>query len=317
MSEKKLNRRDIIKASALSLAGFSLSSFSAVSVLNEKRESIPLRYKDKVAFITGAARGIGLSIAEELAKEGANIVIFDIAKNIDSVPYELSSTEDLLAAKIKVESNNVRCLAIQGDVRSSAELEKAIARTVQEFGRLDFLVANAGVTRFGSMQNHNEKMIQDIMDINLGGVIKTIKAAIPILSKQKFGRVITLSSVVGRGGAGNFSVYAASKWGVIGFTKSVAYELGPSNVTCNAICPTGIDTKLAINDHMLMAWGGEDAGGRSGLDNFLKGTHALPIGILPPEEIAKTTSFLCSDAATYITGTVLDVSAGWTAKNNA
>ncbi|MEM9363004.1 MAG: SDR family NAD(P)-dependent oxidoreductase [Bacteroidota bacterium] len=313
----KWKRRDIIKASALSVAGLSLAGFTTDKKYAEKELKPLPQFKGNVAFITGGARGIGFSIAETLAEQGANIVIYDIAQDIDNVPYALSNLENLSAAKEKIESFGVQCLAIQGDVRNFDEQKKAINETVRAFGRLDFLIANAGVTRFGNLESHSDEMMKVLMDINIGGVAKTIKAASPILITQKSGRIITLSSVTGRGGVGYFPVYAASKWGVIGLTKSMAIELGSHNINCNVVCPTVIDTKMAINEHMLQAWGTENLEDRSGIDGFLKSMHTLPIGILSPKAIASAVSFLCSDASKNISGTVLDVSAGWTAGNNA
>ncbi len=316
MRQKKFNRRDIIKASALSIASLSLTGLAAASTNKQGHPIIGISgLKGKTAFITGGARGIGLSIAQELAKEGVNIVIYDIAEEIENVPYKLSSTEDLQKARNKIEALGVSCLAIQGDVRNLKEQEKAMLLTVKEFKSLDYVVANAAVTRFGNLQSHTEEMTQILLDINIGGVTKTLQAAAPILKKQNSGRIITLSSIAGRAGSPYFSVYASTKWGVIGLTKSVAIELAPNNITCNVICPTVINTKLVRNRHLAQAFGG--ANDEESINESVRRFHPLPIGILPPVEIAKTALFLCSNSANYITGAVMDVSAGWSANNNA
>lgn len=314
MSQNKFNRRDIIKASALSIASLSVAGLAAAP-LTKKNNPKPNQYKGKTAFITGAARGIGLSIAMELAGQGTNIVIYDIAGKIENVGYKLSTSEDLQKAKQKIEALGVSCLAIQGDVRNLEDLKKAASLAVNEFKSIDFVVANAAITRFGDLESHTEEMTQTLLDVNIGGVTKTLQATAPILKKQKSGRIIGISSIAGRGGSPFFSVYASTKWAVIGLMKSVAGEFATNNITCNVICPTVMNTKMVLNDHVAQAFGGVND--KEIIDKAVDGFHPLPIGMLQPIEIARMASFLCSDSAAYITGAVMDVSAGSSISNTA
>ncbi|WP_271765912.1 SDR family NAD(P)-dependent oxidoreductase [Aquimarina algiphila] len=314
---RKMNRREILKTSALTMGGMSIAGFSPSSIFSD--DAHDLYFEKKVAFITGGARGIGFSTAEELAKLGVHIAIYDIAMNIEDVPYELSSIDDLENAKRKIESYNVSCIIFKGDVRNEKSLIRALSETKKKFGKINFVVANAAVTRFGDLLSHNENVTQTLLNINLKGVINTVKGVIPILKEQNSGRIITISSMAGREGTGFFPVYAATKWGVIGFTKSMAIELGEYGITCNTICPTGVKTKLVLNEHMAQIFGKPDVENRGeGFNSYLKSTvHTLPIGLLDPIEIAKTAVFLCSEGARYITGAALDVAAGWNARNTA
>ncbi|MBW1298588.1 SDR family NAD(P)-dependent oxidoreductase [Aquimarina litoralis] len=317
MSNKKLNRRNMLKTATLSLGGLSVAGFTSEKLFSDDTKGS--HFKEKVAFITGGARGIGYSIAEELAKLGVHIAIYDIAANIKEIPYELSSATDLENAKTKIVSHNVKCLTFKGDVRNEEHLKNALNETKEKFGKIDFLVANAAVTRFGELVNHDEKTIQTLLDVNLKGVINTVKTSIPIFKEQNSGRIITISSMAGREGTALFPVYSATKWGVIGFTKSMAIELGTHNITCNTICPTGIRTKLVLNDHMAKIFGDTETSDKGeGFNTYLKSSvHTMPVGLLDPIEIAKTAVFLCSDGAQYITGAALDVAAGCNSRNSA
>jgi NAD(P)-dependent dehydrogenase (short-subunit alcohol dehydrogenase family) len=312
MKTKKFTRRDIIKVSGLSLAALSVPSvLTRAAGTSQNPEN-----DERVAFITGGARGIGLRVAEHFAKDGINVVIYDIADQIDSVKYPLSTTEELEKARQLVESAGVKCLAIKGDVRNLSDLKKAVNKTIDTFGRLDFLIANAAVTQMGEAESFENDIIEDMMAINVGGVLKTIQAAIPVFKKQNSGRIVTMSSVAGRGGAYMFSLYSATKWGVIGLAKTIAQELGRYNVTCNAVCPTMVKTHMVMNSHMLNGFN-PDNPTIEGISEFFRGEHTLPVGALDPNEIANTVLYLCSDQATFISGSVIDVSAGYTARNNA
>ncbi len=316
MSNRKFKRREALKASGLGLAALPLSGVAG-GYNTKEIVTTHDNMEGKVAFVTGGARGIGLAIAEGLAQKGVHVMLFDIARDIQEVPYPLASEKDLANAKERIEKLGVKCLTTQGDVRQAQDVEGAIKRTVDELGQLDFVIANAGVTRAGFLEDHSAADMQVLLDVNLIGMANTIKSATPILKSQKSGRIVTLSSVIGRSATSNFPIYAATKWGVIGLTKSVAIELGPYNITCNAICPGGIRTPLSMNSHMLGLFGeGTEAEQRNRFDDFMEGVTPLPGGFLEPEEIAKTAVFLCSSAANNISGTDITVDAGWNSGNN-
>lgn len=266
-------------------------------------------FAGKSAFVTGGARGIGYSCAKALAKSGANIMLYDIAGQIEHVPYPLATPEDLAAAKSNIEALGVKCIAVQGDVRDGARQKKAMAEAVTQFGSLDMVIVNAGITQIGAIENFSDEEIAVVLDVNLAGAIKSVQAAVPILRNQNSGRLVLISSVTGRAGSARFPIYAASKWGVIGLAKSTALHLGKSNVTCNAVCPTLVRTKLLDNEYILKALI-PDNPSMEVFDQAARQRHVLPVGFFGPERVADTVKFLCSDAAALTSGDVFDIGAG-------
>ena len=277
-------------------------------------------FAGKVAFVTGGARGIGRATAESLARAGADVVLYDVAEQIDLVPYPLATTEDLAEAQAAVEALGVRSLAIQGDVRDGARLKEAANQAVSEFGSLDFMIANAGITQIGFLDQFSEEELDIVLDINLAGAMKTIQAAIPIMQGQNSGRIVLMSSITGRAGSQLFPVYSASKWGMIGIAKSTAQQMGPFNVTVNAVTPSLVHTGLLDNDYILGAmFPGVDptptfeqafdaaAGG--------PGLHVLPVGAFGPEVVGDVIRFICSDAAGLISGDVFEIQGGANSNN--
>lgn len=314
MRKKKSNmsRRKMIKIGGLAAGGISTTTFAHASTeLNQLNQ-----VSNKVAFITGGARGIGRAIAVELAKEGNNIALFDIADQMGTVPYPMSNNSDMTVTKNLVEAEGMRCLTLKGDVRNSEDLKSALEKTVSTLGRLDIVIANAGIANMGMIEQMADDAWEDVIGVNLIGVAKTLKASIPHLRKQKEGRIVVIASVSGRGGSPGMSAYNSSKWGVIGLTKSVAGEVGNANITCNAICPTAIATPMLENDFVRNLWSPSDPTSE-GINQAMKRSHLLPIGMLDPIEIANATVFLCSEKAKAITGIAMDVAAGSTARNNA
>lgn len=302
----KTSRRNFLGSTAAGLGVASTTSSFAFAGNSHKRE-----LTGKTAFVTGGARGIGFACAESLAKRGANIVLFDIASQIQGVPYPLASEEDMTLAQEHIESLGVGCLAIQGDVRSLEAQTNAINQAVATYGSLDFVVANAGITQVGLLESFSDDEISLVVDINLKGIMKTVQAATPILREQNSGRMVLMASVTGRMGVPTFPVYSATKWGVIGLTKSTALALGPNNVTCNAVCPTIVRTGLLDNDYILSAI----APGASFEDVFTQEAsgHVLPEPFYEADVVGESVAFLCSDGAAMISGEVIDIGAG----NNA
>ena len=295
-------RRTLIFAAA---AGAGLSAGSASAQTGAGRE-----FSGKSAFVTGAARGIGLACAESLAKRGANIVLFDIADQIPEVPYPLATADDLADAKAQIESHGVECIAVAGDVRDLEAQKDAVAQGIAAFGSLDFVVANAGITQIGLLEQFSEVELSLVIDINLKGVIKTIQAVTPVLRDQNSGRIVVMSSVTGRAGSPNFPIYSATKWGVIGLTKSTAMALGPHNVTCNALCPTLVHTRLLDNDYVLSNLAPGQTLTFEQFDEAAKGRHILPVGFFGPEHVGEAAAFCCSEGSAMISGDVFDIGAG-------
>lgn len=308
----QLSRRQMVKNSGLAMAGIGTTSLART----QASTNLSQPQKGKVALITGGARGIGRAIAIALAKEGANIVICDIAAQIPTIAYPMANPDDLTTTKKLVEAEGGQCLAMKADVRSSADLNKVVQQTIADFGRLDIVVANAGIANMGFIEQMDDQAWEDVIAVNLVGVARTLKATIPHIRKQNAGRIVVIASVAGRGGSPGMSAYNSSKWGAIGLTKSVAGEVGNNNITCNAICPTAIDTPMIQNDMVRQVWS-PDNPTSEGLHARMKGSHILPIGLLDPKEIANAAVFLCSPQASFITGVALDVAAGSTARNTA
>lgn len=191
---------------------------------------------DKIAFITGSTRGIGKQIAITLAKQG-----YDIAINYRTENEELQNT------KKEIEASKVRCLAVKGDVSNFEECEKMVQEIIKEYGKIDVLVNNAGITKDQLLMRMKKEEFEDVININLVGTFNVTKHVIPYMMKQKNGRIINISSVVGISGNAGQTNYSSSKAGIIGFTKSLAKEVGSRNILVNAVAPriyTNTDDRL-------------------------------------------------------------------------
>jgi SDR family mycofactocin-dependent oxidoreductase len=264
--------------------------------------------KGKVAFITGAARGQGRAHAVRLATDGADIIAVDLCDQIASVPYPLATPDDLAATVKLVEDTGARIVAARGDVRDRASLSSALQAGLDEFGRLDIVVANAGIA---PMQSGDDGW-HDVIDVNLTGVYNTIKVAIPTLVKQDTGgSIVLISSAAGLAGVGSPDAgsvgYAAAKHGVVGLMRVYANLLARQNIRVNSIHPTGVETPMIDND-FTRGWLAQMA---AAVDNPGMLGNALPVEVLQPEDIANAVAWLVSDQARYITGVTLPVDAGF------
>ncbi len=305
VSTPRVDRRAVLTGAA----GAGLATLAAGSVHAEGASQKEMA--GKTAFVTGGARGIGKACAESLAAAGANIVLFDIARQLPDVPYPLATAQDLAETRDTVEGYGVGCLAIEGDVRELTSQEEAINRAVAEFGSLDFVIGNAGITQIGALEQFSEEELSLVFDINLKGVIKSVQAATPVLRANGSGRIILISSVTGRTGSARFPIYSASKWGVIGVAKSTALALGPSGITCNAVCPTLVKTKLLDNDYILSNIVPGQTLSFEQFNEGAKSRHILPnVGLYEPSHIGDLVRFLCSEESAMISGDVFDVGAG-------
>ncbi len=317
-TSKYTTRREALKAVVLgagSIAATSVLGTGNVLAQESNFKTIKKELSGKTAFITGGARGIGLAIAEEMANAGANVVIYDIAtEKISNVGYNLSNDNDLQLAKTKIEKLGVKCIAIKGDVRNFKSIESAMAEAVSKFGSLDFVVANAGITQAGNIEDFTEQEISTVFEINVAGVIKTTQAAAPIMKKQKSGRIIYISSALGRMGNELFPVYTSSKWAVIGFAKSAALAFAKDNITCNVICPALVNTKLANNPYILNKMSPNSPTMETVWD-ILKAGNPIAKGYYEPVDIAKVVMIFTGEATAQVTGEVFDISFGVIARN--
>ena len=272
----------------------------------------------QVALVTGGARGQGRSHAVAFAREGADVALVDLCADIPTVEYPLGAQADLEETARLVEKEGRRCLAITADVRNAGEMQSAVSRTVDELGRLDILVANAGVGAGAPIQTADVEQWNDVIATNLTGVFNSLRAAAPVMIAQRYGRIIAISSMMGRGTTGGMGAYTASKWGVIGLVKSTAQDLAPFGITVNAIAPGNVDTPMVRNDALIRKV-------RPDLENptmddaaaFLGLLHVQPQPLLDPAEISTVVLFLAGPGAAHITGAVIDVSAGASARVTA
>ncbi|HHD2753171.1 TPA: 3-oxoacyl-[acyl-carrier-protein] reductase [Clostridium perfringens] len=241
--------------------------------------------KDKVAVVTGGTRGIGRAIVLKLADEGANIVI----------NYR-SSDKEAEELKAILEEKGVKVLTVKCDISNFEDSKKLIDKCKEEFGKIDILVNNAGITKDTLIMRMKEEDFDSVIDVNLKGTFNCAKHASAIMLKQKFGKIINMTSVVGITGNAGQSNYAASKAGVIGLTKSLARELGSRGITVNAVAPGFINTDMTsvLSDKVK--------------EEAMKNIPLKKLG--NPEDIANLVGFLASDSANYITGQVINVDGG-------
>lgn len=241
--------------------------------------------EEKVVLITGATRGIGKQIALTLSKEGYNIAL-----NYRTV------NDDLEKLKKEIRENNVKVLAVQGDVSNYEDCEKVVKETITEFGKIDVLVNNAGITKDMLIARMKEEDFKQVIDVNLGGTFNITKNVVSYMMKARYGRIINLSSVVGISGNAGQSNYAASKAGIIGFTKSLAKELASRNILVNAIAPGFIETSMTevLKDEIK--------------EEIAKSIPLKRMG--KPEDVANLVKFLASDDSSYITGQVINIDGG-------
>ena len=240
-----------------------------------------MNFKDKVVIVTGSARGIGCRIAERYAEQGARVVISDLDQG----------EVDKVAARIGEQT-----IGIKVDVANSEAVTKLFDQTLGRFGRVDIVVNNAGITRDSLMIRMAEKDWDMVLDINLKGAFLVTKTAGKIMMKQRSGRIVNISSIVGLSGNAGQSNYAASKAGLIGLTKSAAKELAPRGITVNAVAPGYILTEMT------------EKLPEAAQQEFL--SKALVRRAGEPDDIASAVLFLSSEEASYITGQVLAVDGG-------
>jgi SDR family mycofactocin-dependent oxidoreductase len=271
------------------------------------------RLDGKVALITGAARGQGRSHALRLADEGADIIALDLCRQIDSVPYPMATSDDLITTVDLIKSRGRRIHAAEVDVRDLDGLQEVVTAGVGELGRLDIVVANAGTLNgTAPMWELSERQFQDQIDVNLTGVWKTIKATVPVLLQQAEGGVVILiSSISGLTAELNVGHYAASKHGVNGLMRTLSGELAPHGIRVNSINPTNVNTLMINNPcyNRLFAGGMEGATQEDALE-ALTAMHALPIPFLDPIDVSNAVLYLASDDGRFITGTTHVIDAG-------
>jgi len=270
------------------------------------------RLENKVAFITGAARGQGRSHAVRLAQEGADIIAIDICEQIETVPYEMSSEADLEETVRLVEQEDRRIVARKADVRDFDGLKAAVDAGVAELGRLDIICANAGISGFGSVIDITQQQWKDVTDVDQTGVWHTCKAAVPhITAHGEGGSIIITSSAAGLHAFANLAHYASAKHALVGLMRVLAVELGPQKIRVNSIHPTQVNTPMLMNAaiyHLFCP--DQEHPGADDLAVVSQAMHTLPIPWVEAVDISNAIVFLASDEGRYITGVPLAVDAG-------
>ncbi len=243
-----------------------------------------MKLQGKVAVITGGARGIGKSIAEALAREGADCAICDV------------NPEDLAVCAADIEALGVKSLSCQLDVSSLTQCEETVNKIIDKLGKIDILINNAGITRDGLLLRMKEQDWDQVIAVNLKGTFNCTKAALKTMLKQKSGKIVNVASIIGIMGNAGQANYAASKAGIIGLTKSTAKEVASRNITVNAIAPGFIETRMT------------EVLPESVRNEMLKQIPLARFG--SPEDVARLVLFLSSDESSYITGQVVQIDGG-------
>ena len=271
------------------------------------------RVEGKVAFITGTARGQGRAHAVRLAQEGADIIAVDICKPIESVQVPPSTPEDLAETADHVKAQNRRIFTAEVDVRDYDALKAAVDTGVEQLGRLDVIVANAGIGNGGAtLDKTSERDWTDMIDVNLTGVWKTVKAGVPhMLAGGRGGSIILTSSVGGLKAYPHTGHYVAAKHGVVGLMRTFAVELGQHMIRVNSVHPTNVNTPLFMNEPTMKLLRPDlENPGPDDLEVVAQMMHTLPVGWVEPEDISNAVLFLASDESRYITGVTLPIDAG-------
>ncbi|MXP21437.1 mycofactocin-coupled SDR family oxidoreductase [Gordonia sp. HNM0687] len=274
------------------------------------------RVANKVALITGAARGQGRAEAVRLAEEGADIIAVDICRDVESVSeFYAGATEDDLAQTAElIEKFDRRVVSRIADVRDVDQLTRVVDEGVAELGRLDVIVANAGIfTHQGAAWELTEHDWQTVIDVNLTGVWATIKAGVPhIRAGNRGGSIIITSSNLGIRGSAGTSHYSASKHGVIGLAQSLANELAPESIRVNTLHPTAVRTTMVQNQrtYQLFLPDQGDVSTEDAMSAFQR-TNMLPVDLIEPEDVADAVLYLASDESRYVTGSKQFVDAGY------
>ncbi|OBA80797.1 3-ketoacyl-ACP reductase [Mycobacterium sp. 1164966.3] len=271
------------------------------------------RVEGKVAFISGAARGQGRSHAVRLAQEGADIIAVDICAPIENMAYPPSTPADLAETADLVKAQDRRIVTAQVDVRDYDALKAAVDGGVEQLGRLDIIVANAGIGTIGKkLHKIPENIWQDMIDVNLSGVWKTVKAGVPHLIAGGRGGSIVLTGSVGSHKALAYTGhYIAAKHGVMGLMRSFAVELGQHSIRVNSVHPSQVNTPMTMNDLTFRLFRPDlENPGSEDFAPFSQMTHTLPVPWVEPIDISNAVLFLASDESRYITGVSLPVDAG-------
>lgn len=270
----------------------------------------------RVALITGGARGQGRAHALALAAEGADVVLADIVADIPVLGYPLATPDQLEGSVKLVEDLGVRALGLQVDCRDTAQINDAVARVVADFGRIDILIANHGIIDFSTVENTTDEAWDAILATNLTGIFKAIRAVLPHMRAQHFGRIVATASMGARQAAPNLGHYIAAKWGLIGLVKTTALEVAGDGITVNAVAPGAVETDLFFNQPTFDVFlpdveNPTEADFRKRLDDLDYGLGG--VRFLQSEDVSRAALYLIMDRG-LMTGQVLEIGLGTSAR---
>lgn len=270
------------------------------------------KLEGKVVFITGIARGQGRSHAVRLAEEGADIIGVDVSKQVETVPYDTATAEDLQETIRQVENLDRRIIAEEADVRDFDAMKAVVDRGVAEFGRLDIVLANAGISTPADSLTMSEETWQTMIDINLTGVWKTVKAAVPhIIEGGNGGSVVITSSLAAIYANPGTLHYSAAKAGIAMMAKILAKELAPQSIRVNSVHPTTVNTDMILNEPTYKLFRPDlEHPTRKDFEDAARELNKLPISAMESIDITNAILYLVTDAGRYVTGTELVVDAG-------
>lgn len=278
------------------------------------------QFDDRVVWVTGGARGQGRSHALAFAREGADVMVTDIAQQMATVPYEMASETDLKETKRLIEAEGRRCVAEVADSTSTDDMNRAVAAGLDQLGKIDVLIANHGIMSTGLLAEMDDETFDEVVDVCLTGVFKACRAVLPHMIDNGYGRIVGTSSVAGRVGLPNIGHYIAAKAGMVGLLRSMAVEVAENGVTVNVVCPTACNTDMIHNDANYILfddWSGGDEEKPEGplelTDAVREGfasINAIPISWIEPKDVSRAMLFLAHEDSRYITGALLNVAAG-------
>lgn len=270
----------------------------------------------RVALVTGGARGQGRSHALAMAAEGADVVVCDIAADLPGIGYPMATAGQLDETVTMIEKTGRRALGLRTDARDTAQVQATVDRTIQEFGRIDILLANHGIVDFSTVENTTDESWNTIVDTNLTGIFKAMRAVIPHMREAGYGRIVATSSMGARQTAPNLGHYIAAKWGVIGLVKSCALEVADFGITVNAICPGAVNTDLFFNQPTYSIFCPDIE--NPTVEDFEKRLKDNRHGLngrayLEPEHATRAVMYLVTDEG-VITGQVMEIGLGGPAR---
>jgi len=267
----------------------------------------PKEFSGKCALITGGARNIGLAIAKALARKGASVAIVDICRDLKTIPYALATTADLNKATQEISSLGVKALGLPCDIRKEGQVRLAFDTVFKEFGRLDFLINNAGVASLYPITRLTEKAWNEVLDVCLKGTYLCCRQALSRMIGQRYGKIVNISSVAGLRGLGLSVHYCAAKHGIIGLTKALAMEVADHNINVNAVCPGTTESPMLAGLASQIHLSGDP------YRHFAR-QHLLQDRPITPQDVARTVAWLLSNESQSLTGAVIPVDAGWSAQ---